>query len=57
LFGLLLLAASASAQPLAITNVTLIDATGAPARPGMTVVVVGERISAVGKAAEVVVPE
>ena len=32
-------AADAPARALAITGVTVIDATGAPARPGMTVVV------------------
>src|SRR5437879_3417960 len=42
---------------LAITGVTVIDATGAPARPGMTVVVTGDRITAVGKRGEVRVPE
>src|SRR5262249_21823094 len=42
---------------LAITGVTVIDATGAPARPDMTVVVTGERITAVGKAGAVGVPE
>src|SRR5262249_17374622 len=42
---------------LAITGVTVIDATGAPARPDMTVVVTGDRITAVGKSGEVGVPE
>jgi hypothetical protein len=42
---------------LAITGVTVIDATEAPARPGMTVVVTGDRITAVGKSGEVRVPE
>jgi imidazolonepropionase-like amidohydrolase len=42
---------------LAITGVTVIDATGVPARPGMTVVVTGDRITAVGKSGEVRVPE
>jgi imidazolonepropionase-like amidohydrolase len=45
------------AKSLAITGVTVIDATGAPARPDMTVVVTGERITAVGKSGEVRVPE
>src|SRR6516165_12636152 len=47
----------ASAKSLAITDVTVIDATGAPARPDMTVVVTGNRITAVGKSGEVGVPE
>jgi imidazolonepropionase-like amidohydrolase len=55
LLGLLLLTANALAQPVAITNVTLIDGTGGPPQPGMTVVVVGERIFAVGR--EVVLPD
>src|SRR5262249_3113617 len=42
---------------LAITAVTVIDATGAPARPNMTVVVTGDRITAVGKSGEVGVPK
>ncbi len=46
-----------AAQSLAITGVTVIDATGAPARPDMTVVVTGDRITAVRKTAEVGVPE
>ena len=49
LFGLLLLAASASAQPLAIINVTVVDVAGGLPQPGMTVVIEGERIVAVGK--------
>ena len=35
---------------LLLENVTVIDGTGAPARPGMSVVVAGERILAVGAA-------
>jgi imidazolonepropionase-like amidohydrolase len=47
----------APASSLAITGVTVIDATGAPARPGMTVVVTGDRITAIGKPGAVGVPE
>ncbi len=36
-------------QPLAITHVNVIDATGAPVRPDTTVIVNGERISAMGR--------
>src|SRR4051794_14419423 len=50
-------AEDAPARALAFTGVTVIDATGAPARPDMTVVVTGDRIRAVGKSGEVVVPE
>jgi hypothetical protein len=50
-------AEDAPAKSLAITSVTVIDATGAPARPDMTGVVTGDRITAVGKSGEVGVPE
>jgi imidazolonepropionase-like amidohydrolase len=40
-------------RPLAITHVTVIDATGAPARPDMTVVIADGRIAALGKTADV----
>lgn len=42
--------------PLAFTHVTVIDATGAPAQPDMTVVVSGTRISALGKFGTVAIP-
>src|SRR5262245_56774199 len=45
------------AKSLAITGVIVIDATGAPARPDMTVVITGDRITAIGKPGEVGVPE
>src|SRR5262245_1754418 len=35
-------------RPVAFTHVTVIDATGSPAQPDMTVVVTGNRISALG---------
>jgi imidazolonepropionase-like amidohydrolase len=44
-------------RPLAFTHVTVIDATGSPAQPDMTVVVSGNRITAIGKAAQVAVPQ
>jgi imidazolonepropionase-like amidohydrolase len=50
-------AEDAPAKSLAITGVTVIDATGAPARSDMTVVVTGDRITAVGKSGEVAVPD
>ena len=43
-------------RPLAFTHVTVIDATGAPAQPDMTVMVSGDRITALGKFGAVTVP-
>jgi imidazolonepropionase-like amidohydrolase len=48
---------SESRRPLAFTHVTIIDATGAPEKPDMTVVVSGNQIVDIGKAARVVIPE
>lgn len=45
------------AEVLAITNVTLIDATGAAAQPDMTVVITGDRISLLGKSAQLKPPK
>ena len=66
LVGLLLLSAVSLAQsdpvaiphggPVAITHVTVIDATGAAPRPETTVVVRGERIEALGRTGELAVP-
>jgi imidazolonepropionase-like amidohydrolase len=50
------LCAQSAPQPLAFIHVTVIDCTGAPARPDMTVVMAGGRITAVGKSADVPVP-
>jgi parallel beta-helix repeat protein len=44
------------ADTLALTNVTLIDGTGAPPRPGMTVLVHGDRIGGVFTADEAPIP-
>jgi imidazolonepropionase-like amidohydrolase len=41
---------------LAITHATVIDATGAPAQPDVTVVITGDRISALGSSATVSPP-
>ncbi|MGH7656819.1 MAG: amidohydrolase family protein, partial [Gemmatimonadales bacterium] len=41
---------------VALTNVTIIDGTGAPARPGQTVVIQNGRITAVGPAPDTEVP-
>ena len=46
-----------SQKALVFTNVTVIDATGAPAKPDMTVVIKGGRIAALGKTAKLHVPE
>jgi hypothetical protein len=55
-----LLFAQTKPQPetksLAFTHVTVIDATGAPAKPDMTLVVTGHRITAIGKTGKVLVP-
>jgi imidazolonepropionase-like amidohydrolase len=42
--------------PIAITNVTVIDTTGGPSRPNMTVVVEGDRIVQVGSAGRARIP-
>ncbi len=43
-------------KALVFTHVTVIDATGAPAKPDMTVVVRGDRIEALGKTSKLTVP-
>jgi len=45
-----------SPKDLAFTHVTVIDATGAPAQPDMTVVVSGNRITALGKTGQIAIP-
>jgi ankyrin repeat protein len=44
-------------ETLVFTHVTVIDATGAPAKTDMTVVVRGERIEALGKTGKLTVPQ
>src|SRR5579872_7199321 len=46
----------ADQRPLVFTHITVIDATGAPAKPDMTVVVSENRISSLGKTGQVTVP-
>jgi imidazolonepropionase-like amidohydrolase len=46
-----------ASRPLEITDVTVIDTTGAPAKPGQSVVVEGNRISQVGDAKKVHAPK
>src|SRR5258708_33891555 len=41
---------------LALTHVTLIDATGSPAQPDMTVVVANQRIAAIGPSKTTEIP-
>ncbi len=43
-------------KPLVISHVTVIDVTGAPAQPNMTVVITGDRITALGRDGKVSVP-
>jgi len=58
LLGLFLFQSTQAPQstPLVILHVTVIDATGAGAAPDQTVVIKGDRISALGKTGEIVVP-
>ena len=42
--------------PVVFTNVTVIDATGTPARPDMTVVLTQDRISALGETGTIAIP-
>ena len=44
-------------KPLVFTHVTLIDATGAAAKPNMTVVIAGERIVAIGQSGKMRIPK
>ncbi len=45
-------AQNTASKVLVFTHVTVIDATGAPAKPDMTVVITGDRIAALGKSGE-----
>ncbi|HEU4388326.1 MAG TPA: hypothetical protein VFV34_11050, partial [Blastocatellia bacterium] len=51
------LARQTASTSLVIRNVTLIDATGSPAKPKMTVVIAGDRITAIGEDAKTAVPK
>jgi len=42
--------------PLVLAHVTIIDVTGGPSKPDMTVVIRGDRISEIGKAGEITAP-
>lgn len=44
-------------QPLALTNITVIDMTGAPPKPGMTVLLVKGRIAAISRNSKIKMPK
>ncbi|MBI3650754.1 MAG: amidohydrolase family protein [Acidobacteria bacterium] len=44
-------------KPLALIHATVIDATGAPAKADMTVIIAGDRIAALGKTGKVSLPK
>jgi imidazolonepropionase-like amidohydrolase len=46
-----------SNQPIVLTHVTIIDMTGEPPKPDMTVVIVGQRIDTIGRTGKVRVPK
>jgi imidazolonepropionase-like amidohydrolase len=48
---------STQPRPLVLTHVTVIDATGAPAKPEMTVVITGDRIRELGPTQRVRIPK
>lgn len=47
----------ASMQPIVLTHLTIIDVTGAPPKTDMSVVIVGNRIHAIGKSGKIRVPK
>jgi imidazolonepropionase-like amidohydrolase len=55
--AVLVTGAAAQEPPLVIRHVSVIDATGAPPQPEMTVVIEGRRITRIGKSARVRVPK
>lgn len=48
---------TAESRPIVFNRVTVIDMTGAPPKPNMTVIVVGNRISAIGRTGKVRLPK
>ncbi|MGI9068581.1 MAG: amidohydrolase family protein [Pyrinomonadaceae bacterium] len=50
------IAQNSAGQSLVLTHVTVIDMTGAPPKPDQTVIITGNRITALGKSAEISVP-
>jgi imidazolonepropionase-like amidohydrolase len=51
------IAQNSASQSLVLTHVTVIDMTGAPPQPNMTVVITGNRIVALGKSSEISLPQ
>jgi imidazolonepropionase-like amidohydrolase len=51
------IAQNTASQSLVLTDVTVIDMTGAPPQPNMTVVITGNRIAALGKSSEISLPQ
>lgn len=47
----------AQQKTLVLTHVTVIDATGAAAKPDVTLIVTGDRISEMGRGGEVHIPQ
>lgn len=56
LTSLLFAVPAQSSEPMALTGVTIIDATGAAPQPGMSLVIEGDRIAALGKTGDVALP-
>ena len=57
LFSASVIAQNSASQSLVLTNVTVIDMTGVPPQPNMTVVITGNRIAALGKSSEISLPQ
>ncbi len=51
------IAQNSASQSLVLTHVTVIDMTGAPPKPNMTVVMTGNRIAVLGKSSEISLPQ
>src|SRR5580658_4508274 len=56
MFAAALFAGAAPEESLAFTHVNLIDATGTPAQPDMTVIIAGQRIVSIEKSATAKIP-
>lgn len=56
MFAAALIAGAAPEKSLAFIHVNLIDATGTPAQPGMTVIVAGQRIVSIDKSSAAKIP-
>jgi len=51
------IAQNSASQSLVLTHVTVIDMTGAPPKPNISVVITGNRIAALGKSSEISLPQ